>query len=130
MTTNSHESVERAERYARHVSDLCAAFHILIHPAAPDAPQDAISGAVKIPPNVKAMLESYGVPHREQLDFIRIVPVINETTYAVALHEIGHILAPLKIRYSMTVLTANIGCINSAAFMTRDCPWPRPRPRR
>lgn len=80
MTMNSHPNVERFARFARHIEDLCRAF---------DVRMTVVPG---LPP------DEGGAGHRRHdhsQKCIRIAPVIDDTTYAVALHEIGHCVSPL-----------------------------------
>lgn len=72
-------------RYAKHVQDLADAFHIalLIAPELP--PHAAAAGPV-------AFVLADETIH---VNAVIIAPVIDESTYAVALHELGHHLAPL-----------------------------------
>lgn len=83
MTVNRHESVERAARYARHITDLAAAFHVRLIVRADMPPHFAVALSRV---NEKAVL---------------IAPVIDETTYAVALHELGHHLHPTGTLFTM-----------------------------
>lgn len=78
MTANRHESVTRADRYRQHVQDLAAAFGVRLN----------INAAM--PPHAAGAAQSHAGTHKQ----IMIVPVIDETTYAVALHELGHCLHP------------------------------------
>lgn len=79
MTDNQHESVARVAKYARHIQELAAAFRVLVQVQDMD-PGDAGAGHLRDNPAQKC---------------IRIAPVTDETTYAVALHELGHCLHPL-----------------------------------
>lgn len=85
MTQNTHESVARCARYAKHVADLCRAFNIRVHSVA--HPQDAYAAQVAGP--------AYDhLPRAQRPNCIGIAPVQDEPSYAAALHEIGHILHP------------------------------------
>lgn len=65
-------------RYAQHVLDLAAAFKVTVH----------------ISPNLRP--EQAGANPR--IRAIAISPIVDETTYAVALHEMGHLVNPLGCR--------------------------------
>lgn len=77
MTANVHESTLRARRYRRHIIDLCRAFGLFIRP-------------IKDPTRSGA-----GMTRSKRRRGVFLTPVIDESTYAVALHEIGHCLSPL-----------------------------------
>lgn len=83
MTTNRHESVDRFARYAQHICELCSAFcvRMLLKDMAPDL---AAAGHLHSDPNDKCIV---------------IARVIDDTTYAVALHELGHCVHPLGMLY-------------------------------
>lgn len=80
MTTNSHPNVDRFARLARHIEELCRAFGVVLN-VVPGLPPDA-GGA------------GYMVGDTSRLA-IQVAPVIDDSTYAVALHELGHCLSPL-----------------------------------
>lgn len=82
MTTNKHESADRYVRYARHIRALCRAFGVRLRIERGMNPTAAGAGFATIA-GVKTMTPA-----------IIIAPVIDETTYAVALHELGHCLSP------------------------------------
>jgi hypothetical protein len=67
----------RTMKFAQHVSDLARAFEIQLHVDPRMNPDEAGAGTT-------------GTGQR----FIRVAPVIDETTYCVALHELGHCVAP------------------------------------
>jgi hypothetical protein len=86
MSPNQHESVERTLRYARHITELAGAFRVkvsLLPPGAP--PHEAAAGFVRA---------DRDKPAHERRRCIVIPPVTDETTYAAALHELGHCLSP------------------------------------
>jgi hypothetical protein len=78
MTVNRHESDVRAARYAQHVRDLARAFGIHIREDVNMAPHQAGAGHLRGDTSRRGIV---------------IVPVIDESTYAVALHELGHCLS-------------------------------------
>jgi hypothetical protein len=84
MTTNRHPADERAARFAQHIRDLGRAFNVHIKVKRDLAPDDAGAGDMMCALTGRIL----GVG-------ILIAPVIDETTYAVALHELGHCLSPL-----------------------------------
>lgn len=84
MTTNQHDSVARTVRYANHIAELCRVFHVM-HEVSTAAPHCASAGT--------RVYDLNGVEVRVLT--INAAPVTDETTYAVALHELGHLLAPL-----------------------------------
>jgi len=69
---------------AQHIRDLAAAFKIHLQEV-PEMPPDL---------GISGQLVSQR-PFHERDSAIIIAPVTDETTYAVALHEIGHCLHPL-----------------------------------
>ena len=81
MTDNRHESAVRADRYASHVKELCRLFKVVLVPIDPRQPHQAAGGTVGL---LGGLIKA-----------IFVAPVIDETTYAVALHELGHVLSPL-----------------------------------
>ncbi len=68
---------------AGHVVQLAAAFSIYIHLI--EEAVDAVAGHVPIDSHL---------PLDDQRKIILIAPVTGEITYAIALHEMGHLLAP------------------------------------
>lgn len=68
-------------RFAQHVRDLAAAFKVKVLCVAEMPPENAIGFQVSLGP--------------ARVDAILIGLVVDETTYAVALHELGHILHPM-----------------------------------
>lgn len=88
MTINQHESVERFARYAKHISDLAAAFHVRLIVERRARPERAAAGTIIV-------RGQEDVHHSQRERCISIAPVIDETTYAVALHELGHCLHPM-----------------------------------
>lgn len=72
-------------KLAQHVTELCAAFgvHLLVRPEM--RPDEAAAGTLRADNDLPVA----------QRRCIRIVPVIDESTYAVALHELGHCLSPM-----------------------------------
>ena len=77
------QEVKLAMRYAKHVIDLGHAFHVIIQWIIdPDA---AAAGTA---------LDDRHLPHAQRRAIVNIPPVVDETTYAVALHELGHCIAP------------------------------------
>ena len=81
MTTNDHESVARVARYAAHITALAAAFKVHLAVCATMRPDEAGAGINKADKDL---------PRERQRLMIKIYPVIDDTTYAVALHELGH----------------------------------------
>jgi hypothetical protein len=69
---------------------LCAAFGIVLHVVDEmnAAPEKAVSVGLALTNTTTGEIV-------ERKDAVMIAPVIDESTYAVALHEIGHCLAPL-----------------------------------
>lgn len=63
-------------RLARHVGELAAAFGVQLVVCVGMPPEQAGAGLLRDKP------------------FIKIAPVIDESTYAVGLHELGHCLSP------------------------------------
>lgn len=86
MTQNMHESAERAIRYAKHVTELAAAFGVRLIVLRDAAPHEAAAGTI--------VKKGRQVHHSKRERCVSITPVIDETTYAVALHELGHCLHP------------------------------------
>jgi len=84
MTANKHESIDRNARYAQHVTELAAAFKVRLIVWASLKPHQALASWNGLTGNPVAL----------------IAPVIDETTYAVALHEMGHNLHPTGRLYS------------------------------
>lgn len=76
----------RVLRFVRHVQDLCAAFGIRlrVHRGRPDDAQ-----ALTMRADLK--IADWNTHRR----MINVPAVIDETTYAVAMHELGHCLHPL-----------------------------------
>jgi len=66
------------EAMAQHVTDLCKAFNIVAEVRPDMKPEQASSGHLL-----------------GTVPYVKIPPVVDDTSYAVALHEIGHMLAPL-----------------------------------
>lgn len=74
---------ERDKKFALHIMELAAAFKVRLIVVPDLPPERATSGVL-----------------RNELDgtmttAIKIAPVMDETTYAVALHELGHSIDPL-----------------------------------
>lgn len=96
MTTNNHPNVARFAALARHIDELCRAFDIHLSVRANMPPDAAGAGVVR------------GSTRRA----ILIAPVIDESTYAAALHEIGHCVAPMGMitaeHGSLTMRTHNV----------------------
>jgi hypothetical protein len=103
MTANSHESVGRAARYAQHVAELAAAFGVKVQVFETMPPDAAGAGwrvrvcescgqrnALKRPGTVRCGKCKAPLGTVDTVHAIMIAPVIDETTYAVALHELGH----------------------------------------
>lgn len=91
MSPNQHESVQRVARYARHVTELAVRYGVLlrVHRRRDGAkPHDAFAGLL-------SKKGSEPVPFDERLKLIYVPRVVDETTYAVSLHELGHHLHPL-----------------------------------
>ena len=86
MTANDHESVARAARYAAHITALAAAFKVHLNIRTNMRPDEAGAGI---------NLADRNLPRDQQRLMIMICPVRDETTYAVALHELGHCLHAL-----------------------------------
>jgi len=76
-------------RLAAHVRELAAAFDVLIIEEAAMPPDRAQAALMKV------MDRATGAIEIGEVRAIRIAPVIDETTYAAALHELGHMVAPL-----------------------------------
>ncbi len=78
---------ERDARFARHVLEVAAAFHVrvVVDPTLP--PHGARAG--------ETGQRTSGVYQATVQKVIVISPVIDETTYAVALHELGHCIDPV-----------------------------------
>lgn len=74
-----------AKAYRRHVHQLAAAFHVLLREN-PHAPPDRAYAA--------ALLASRGQPVALSQKAVVCRPVRDETSYAVAMHELGHAVAP------------------------------------
>ena len=70
--------VATTEQLGKHARDLAVAFHVRLIEDARIRPEEALS----LPEPRKIALVS---------------PILDETTYAVALHEMGHLLAPSGI---------------------------------
>lgn len=84
MSPNRHESLGRAERYAQHVYELGLLFRVIV--------------AADLPPSMPEHGMSAVLTWKaagQRADLVLIAPVEDETTYAVALHELGHCLDPL-----------------------------------
>lgn len=86
MTSNVHESTVRAARYAQHVADLARAFNVEIEYL--DANPEASSAGTLIP-------RTKHVAFADRRRCATVPRVIDATTYAVALHELGHCIDPL-----------------------------------
>lgn len=86
MTANQHECVARFARYAQHVSELAKAFKVHLTIVTDEAPHAAAAGF---------LLKDKHLPLHKRRRLVKITPVIDETTYAAALHELGHCLHPL-----------------------------------
>lgn len=78
MTTNNHDSDGRARKLARHLSQLARAFGIRVVVRRKMPPHEAGAGYMRV--------NGQNTSQR----CIIIAPVIDEATYAVALHELGH----------------------------------------
>lgn len=89
MTTNNHESAGRNQRYAQHIAQLGAAFGVFVQVKSM-APDGAGAGSALV-----GIMTPDGPTDVQRVKAIVIAPVIDETTYAVALHELGHCLHPL-----------------------------------
>lgn len=87
--------VQHPSQYAAHVRQLAAAFSVdLIEEVG--RPPDKAFAAQLVPTGPLAdVLASIGLV---ALKGVVIAPVFDETTYAVALHELGHCLAPNGVR--------------------------------
>lgn len=93
--------------YAKHISELAARFHVRLN-VERDMPPEAASSAIIVHrcPNCGRgnRLRTAGVSRCGackhplgniiQTRVVNIAPVLDETTYAVALHELGHALHP------------------------------------
>lgn len=90
---NQHESVERAARYARHVTELAARFGVRLRVYRSSKTEG------KRPHDAAALLaRSSGTENMDECEKIVRVPVVSEdTSYATALHEMGHLLHPLGL---------------------------------
>lgn len=89
MTLNEHDDTRRARRFSQHVAQLADAFGVAVNASLPMKHMDQARAATLRPRN--------GQPTRfEDLPrVIVIAPVTDETTYAAALHELGHMIHPL-----------------------------------
>jgi len=84
MTINEHDAHRRARRYSEHVLQLCMAFDVRISPLPPQLMDRAAAGWMHDAPVMD-----------DRTRLIRIAEPTDETTYAAALHELGHLLHPL-----------------------------------
>lgn len=82
---------ERCAAYARHITELAAAFNVHIVPIDRARPDAAGAGEA----TVRYRRSRRGPIRNARVKFIAVAPVIDETTYAVALHELGHVVHPL-----------------------------------
>ena len=94
---------------ARHITDLCAAFDIVLKVVPGMKPDRASAGVIA--PRVKPpTYQEFRTLLAKAKSTITIAPVTDETTYAVALHELGHRLHPigcLKFEMSDTMFLTN-----------------------
>lgn len=72
--------------YAQHITQLAAAFKVELLVDRRMAPERAGAGFRHA---------DRGKPHDQRRMLIMIAPINDDTSYAVALHELGHCLAPL-----------------------------------
>lgn len=86
MTDNVHDLTERAARYAQHVTALARAFGVALIVQHDMDPAAATAGFLR---------SSRGLPFDLKQRVVVIAPVRDESTYAVALHELGHCIHPL-----------------------------------
>lgn len=78
----------RAAKFARHVTDLARAFDVRLFVETKMKPHDAGAGRGYHP------LFTTGMFERPSVGVVKVYPVIDDTTYSVALHELGHCLSP------------------------------------
>jgi hypothetical protein len=74
------------DRLAQHVVELAQAFGVMLQVTHSLLPHEAGAGYPK---------EDKHLPPPQRRKLVLIAPVRDETTYAVALHELGHCLHPL-----------------------------------
>jgi hypothetical protein len=86
VSPNQHESVARYARYAQHVTELAAAFSVKLRLLPPGVPPDAAAAGFD--------RRDRGLPAHARRRLVVIPAVIDETTYAAALHELGHCCSP------------------------------------
>jgi len=85
---------DRDKRMARHIADLAKAFNV-----------DLV-----VRPDMSPDKAGAGFHRSTGQKLIRIAPVTEETTYIVAMHELGHCLSPmgqLREEMSLTMRTMN-----------------------
>jgi hypothetical protein len=82
----------RAERFAQHIIDLGKAFNVLVA---------VVHGLDRKKAGAGMMFGSRG---------IAIAPVVDDETYAIALHELGHLLSPMgMLQHEMTPMALASG---------------------
>lgn len=82
------------ERLAQHIRDLAAAFHIELHEDPTRRPDQASAQHLLAGTALNLAHEVVKLPGAPESRHVQCHPIIDESTYAVALHELGHHLAP------------------------------------
>lgn len=79
--------VMNPSQYADHARELAAAFHVELFESDEAAPESARAAQIALQPGHDPIAKAV---------FVRTI--FDETTYAVALHELGHCLSPMGAR--------------------------------
>lgn len=80
--------IPTSSELAQHVRDLCKAFNVKLLEL-PGYPYEEAAAA-----QLAFFDEKTGVQTKESIDLVVCAPVGDESTYAVAMHELGHTLHP------------------------------------